>query len=75
MRQLKSMFKPIRIVATLIYLGAMAFTLWAAIGLKSGIITFVAIIIQFFAITWYVLSYIPYARTCVKNLAAGAVSV
>lgn len=34
-RQLKNMFNPTRLIATLIYLGAMALTLWAAFGLQS----------------------------------------
>ncbi len=69
------MFSPVRLIATLIYLGAIALTLWAAIGLKSGLLTLVAIIIQFLALIWYTLSYIPYARTCVKNLITGMASV
>jgi len=72
-RQIRMMFKPDRIVATLIYIAAMAGTLWAAFGAHSGILVLLFVIIQFCAITWYVLSYIPYARTCVKNCFCGLI--
>lgn len=35
--------------------------------LKKGLLSLVCIIIQSLAMTWYSLSYIPYARTAVKN--------
>ncbi|KAK9804287.1 hypothetical protein WJX72_005047 [[Myrmecia] bisecta] len=61
-KQLSKMFDQGRIFATAIYLVAMALTLWAAIKLHSLILTLVFVIIQFLALTWYCLSYIPFAR-------------
>jgi len=71
MRQLKNMFAPTRAIATIVFLVAMAFTLFAA--LKLGIIPLViiAIIIQFLALAWYTLSYIPGARMLAKNCLGG----
>lgn len=48
--------------ATIIMLAAIVMTLVAAFVLKSGGLTILFAIIQFFAVTWYSLSYIPYAR-------------
>jgi len=61
-RQIKSMFACTRFVATLIFLGAMAFTLVAAFKWKVGLLCLLGVIIQFFALIWYTLSYIPGAR-------------
>jgi len=74
-RQLKNMFSPVRIIATLIFIGAMVLTLVAAFVLKSQLLVLLAVVIQFCALVWYCLSYIPYARACAKNIFSGIVSV
>jgi len=74
-RQIKNMFNPTRLIATLVYLGALALTLYAAFGLKSAILVLLAVIIQFCALVWYSLSYIPYARTLCTKCLGSLVSV
>eukprot|EP00949_MAST-11_sp_MAST-11-sp1_P005182 g5182.t1 len=75
MRQLKAMFKPVRIVATVVYLTTLVLVLVVALavpdfGGKTAVIIML-LICQFLALSWYALSYIPFARTAVKNCAAG----
>ncbi|KAG8748138.1 hypothetical protein FRC10_008871 [Ceratobasidium sp. 414] len=63
LKQLKVMFKPVRVVATIVF--------FATIGLVfvgAFVLCIVFVIIEYLAYTWYCLSYIPYARTAVKNL-------
>jgi len=74
LRQLKMMCKPARLTATIIYLVAMALTLWAAFTGK-GLLVILFIIIQVAAVAWYVFSYIPFARSCVKNCCSSIVSI
>ena len=75
LRQLKNMTQPTRLIASIVFLGSMALTLYAVFGIGSGILAFFCVVIQFLALGWYVLSYIPFARSCVKNTITGAVSV
>eukprot|EP00033_Pygsuia_biforma_P001974 GCRY01002197.1.p1 GENE.GCRY01002197.1~~GCRY01002197.1.p1 ORF type:complete len:163 (+),score=10.29 GCRY01002197.1:177-665(+) len=73
--QVKSMFKATRLTATLIFLVSMGLTLWAVFYFdppKKGLVL-LFIIIQLCAFLWYCLSYIPYARQCVKNCVESAV--
>ena len=69
--QLKNMFKSHRLIATLVYLGAMVATLVAACYLKSFALTIVCLVIQSAALTWYCLSYIPGGRTAVSAVFKG----
>lgn len=71
MRQLKNIFAPTRAVAALIYLVAMALTLYAAIGLESAILALFMILVQILALVWYTASYIPYARQCLTSCVQG----
>ena len=54
-RQCKNMFHRKRVVATLIFLIALAATLGVAIGTKSMLLTLIMIVIQFCALVWYTL--------------------
>ncbi|KIY43634.1 SFT2-domain-containing protein [Fistulina hepatica ATCC 64428] len=67
MKQLKLMFKPVRVIASAIFLASIIMVLVAAFALSSGVSAriLLAIIIEFLAYTWYTISYIPYARTTV----------
>ncbi|KAH8108133.1 SFT2-domain-containing protein [Cristinia sonorae] len=65
LRQLKLMFKPIRIVATIIFLASIGLVFVGAFVIKSDILCIIFVIIQYLAYTWYTLSYIPYARQAV----------
>ncbi len=74
--QAKRMFASTRFAATCIYFGFMATTLSLAfyphdIPLRALLIV-LSILCQFFALFWYTLSYIPYARdltlSCLKGI-------
>ncbi|CAO1632464.1 unnamed protein product [Sympodiomycopsis kandeliae] len=70
LKQCKMMFKPVRIVATIILFVAFAMVWIAAFAIHSEILALVFVIVLWLAYLWYCLSYIPYARDAVK----GAVS-
>lgn len=76
MRQLKNMFHSKRIVATLIYLATLIGTLVVAFTVDSVPAVICMIIVQFLALIWYTLSYIPYARDlvwgCLTKCGSGA---
>lgn len=65
--QLEKMFKPVRIVATVLMLASIIMTFVSAFVLPT-ILCIIFVIIQYLAYLWYSLSYIPYARTMVKNM-------
>nr|XP_015906720.1 vesicle transport protein SFT2B isoform X2 [Parasteatoda tepidariorum] len=60
--QLQKMFAPTRILATISVLGFLALTLCAAFWWHKNGLVILFCIFQFFAMTWYSISYIPYAR-------------
>ncbi|KAL1121996.1 hypothetical protein AAG570_003404, partial [Ranatra chinensis] len=64
--QLKKMFNPTRVVATVMVLVMIGLTLFAAIKKNAGL-CLLFIILEWLAMTWYSLSYIPYARDVVKK--------
>jgi hypothetical protein len=65
--QLKKMIERKRIFATLLYLFAIGLTLFCAYHVKQVIPVLLALLLQFLAMLWYSLSYIPYAHTCIIN--------
>jgi len=67
-RQLKMMFKPVRVIATIVFLASIVLVFIAAFVLKSDIICLIFVLIEFLAYTWYTLSYIPYARSAVLKV-------
>lgn len=91
MRQLKMMVKPTRLAATAIFFGGLILTLIAVFAVidraslfklnilklkdKGTLLVLLGVLIQFGALVWYCLSYIPYARTCVKNCCSSIVAV
>lgn len=72
--QIKRMFSESRIVATGVYFLAMVLTLVAALVVKSGLLVILCCVVQYLAMIWYALSYIPFARTMVKNCFSSTVS-
>ncbi|KAK0228142.1 Got1/Sft2-like family-domain-containing protein [Armillaria luteobubalina] len=66
-KQLKLMFKPVRVVATFIFLGSIVLVFIAAFVLDNDILCLIFVIIEYLAYTWYTLSYIPYARAAVTK--------
>eukprot|EP01120_Amphizonella_sp_Union-15-10_P010491 TRINITY_DN4204_c0_g1_i1.p1 TRINITY_DN4204_c0_g1~~TRINITY_DN4204_c0_g1_i1.p1 ORF type:complete len:159 (-),score=5.90 TRINITY_DN4204_c0_g1_i1:90-566(-) len=72
LRQLKTMFEPTRLIATIVYLVTLILTLFFAFK-GIFILTLICVIIQFLAFLWYALSYIPFARDVVKGCVRGMV--
>mmetsp|Transcript_9601 Transcript_9601/g.24456 ORF Transcript_9601/g.24456 Transcript_9601/m.24456 type:complete len:176 (+) Transcript_9601:356-883(+) len=66
--QIKNMFHKARWVATLLYLGALIGTLVSAIYYQSALLTLIFICLQFCAMIWYSISYIPYARQVIMKM-------
>lgn len=70
--QAKKMFHETRRIATGLYLGSLALTLvvaFAADGVPGqGVVLIVLMIVQYVAIAWYCLSYIPFARQAAKRV-------
>jgi len=66
-KQLQRMCATTRVVATIVMFAALVLTLMSALYWKKNGLTLIFIIVQFFAMTWYSLSYIPYARDAVKK--------
>ncbi|XP_068755199.1 vesicle transport protein SFT2B-like [Montipora capricornis] len=71
LKQLKNMFKEKRLIATIIMLVCLALTLCAALWWDSKGLALVFCILQYLAMTWYCLSYIPFARNAVKKCVTG----
>ncbi|KAJ8455729.1 hypothetical protein ONZ51_g8842 [Trametes cubensis] len=67
-KQLKLMFKPVRIVATIIFLASIALIFVGAFVIKIDFLCIIFVIIEYLAYAWYNLSYIPYARTAVLKV-------
>jgi hypothetical protein len=68
--QFKKMFDSDRIIATGLFLGSMVLTLISAFALRLSILTFLFCVIQYLALLWYSISYIPFARDFVKSIFA-----
>ncbi|XP_023026605.1 vesicle transport protein SFT2B [Leptinotarsa decemlineata] len=65
--QIKKMFAPNRCIATILVIVSFTLTLISALVLHKAGLALLFIIIQSLAMTWYSLSYIPYARDAVKK--------
>ncbi|KAG2075981.1 SFT2-domain-containing protein [Suillus decipiens] len=66
--QIKLMFKPVRIIATAVFLGSVGLVFVGAFVLKNEVLCIIFVIVEYLAYTWYNLSYIPYARSAVLKL-------
>ncbi|KAG2668562.1 hypothetical protein I3843_15G160800 [Carya illinoinensis] len=67
-RQVAMMLDPVRIYATAIYLASMIIALFCALYVHNRLLTLLAIILEFGALIWYSLSYIPFARSMVSKV-------
>ena len=81
--QLKRMTSPTRWSVALVYIGAMAATLFSALVLPGlthwsdsaiALIVVTCIVVQFLAMFWYALSYIPYGRRMFRACCASALT-
>uniref|UniRef100_A0A384CGK0 Vesicle transport protein n=1 Tax=Ursus maritimus TaxID=29073 RepID=A0A384CGK0_URSMA len=62
MKQLKRMFEPTRLIATVMVLLCFALTLCSAFWWHNKGLALIFCVLQSLALTWYSLSFIPYAR-------------
>ncbi|KZT69034.1 SFT2-domain-containing protein [Daedalea quercina L-15889] len=67
-RQLQLMFKPVRVVATVVFLLSIVLVLVGAFVIGSNVLCLIFVFVEYIAFTWYTLSYIPYARTAVLKV-------
>ncbi|XP_060090596.1 vesicle transport protein SFT2B [Heteronotia binoei] len=67
MRQLKRMFEPTRLIATIVMLLCLILTLCSAFQWHNKGLALIFCVLQFFALAWYSISYIPFARDAVKK--------
>ncbi|XP_073926659.1 vesicle transport protein SFT2A isoform X1 [Castor canadensis] len=74
MKQLKKMFETTRLPATVIMLLCFVLTLCAALWWKKKVLALLFCILQFLSMTWYSLSYIPYARDAVIKCCSSLLS-
>ncbi|KRX07341.1 hypothetical protein PPERSA_06956 [Pseudocohnilembus persalinus] len=66
-KQIKNMKNKERLITSIIFFTSMVMTLLSALVFKIPILVLVFIIIQFCSYVWYVASYIPFARGCIKS--------
>ncbi|KAJ0972924.1 hypothetical protein J5N97_020883 [Dioscorea zingiberensis] len=67
-RQIDMMLDPVRIYATAIYFASIIIALLCALYVHNKLLTLLAIILEFGALVWYSLSYIPFARSMVTKI-------
>ncbi|XP_036613968.1 vesicle transport protein SFT2B isoform X1 [Trichosurus vulpecula] len=67
MKQLKRMFEPTRLIATIVMLLCLVLTLCSAFWWHNKGLALIFCILQSLALTWYSLSYIPFARDAVRK--------
>lgn len=67
-RQVAMMLDPVRIYATAIYIASIIIALFAAVYVRNKLLTFLGIVLEFGALIWYSLSYIPFARSMVSKI-------
>ncbi|ENN77852.1 vesicle transport protein SFT2B [Dendroctonus ponderosae] len=72
--QLQKMFHSSRAIATCLVLGSIVMTLLSALVFKNAGLALLFIIMQSLAMTWYSLSYIPYARDAVKKTVSSCIA-
>ncbi|KAG8444497.1 hypothetical protein GDO86_009601 [Hymenochirus boettgeri] len=73
-KQLKKMFAPTRLIATIVMLLCLICTLCAVFWWQKNGLAIIFCILQFIAMTWYSLSYIPFARDAVMKCFTGCLN-
>lgn len=67
-KQVKKMFDETRRIATCVYLLTMIMTFVVALAIKIAWLVIFMVIIQYLAMLWYSISYIPFARDAIKKV-------
>ncbi|CAG0889674.1 unnamed protein product [Cyprideis torosa] len=71
LKQLQRMFDSKRVVATIVMLFSLVLTFMAAVWWEKKLLCILFLAIQFVAMLWYSISYIPYARDAVMSCVGG----
>ena len=66
--QLEQMASPVRLGATVAYLGSIVATVVAALVLQHALLTLACMVVQFCALAWYCASYIPFGRWMITQV-------
>ncbi|XP_010866364.1 vesicle transport protein SFT2A [Esox lucius] len=74
LKQLKRMFEPTRLIATLVMLLCFILTLCSVFWWNKKPLAIIFCILQFLAMTWYSISYIPFARDAVMKVFTSCLS-
>ncbi|CAN4114222.1 unnamed protein product [Withania somnifera] len=67
-RQVTMMLDPVRIYATAIYIASIIIALFCALYVRNKLLTLLSIMLEFGALIWYSLSYVPFARSMVSKV-------
>ncbi|XP_040285229.1 vesicle transport protein SFT2A isoform X1 [Bufo bufo] len=67
LKQLKKMFEPTRLIATIVMLLCLVCTLCSVFWWQKKGLALLFCILQFLAMTWYSISFIPFARDAVTK--------
>jgi len=67
-KQIKLMFKPVRVVATIVFLAMVVMIFISAFVIGSSTLCIIFVVLEYLAFLRYTLSYIPYARTAVLKV-------
>ncbi|KAM3235494.1 vesicle transport protein SFT2B isoform X1 [Capsicum annuum] len=67
-RQATMMLDPVRIYATAIYIASIIIALFCALYVRNKLLTLLSIVLEFGALIWYSLSYVPFARSMVSKV-------
>ncbi len=67
-RQFRLMTDPIRKNASIIFISSLILTLISVYCFHSKLLTIIFVLVEFCAYIWYILSYIPYGRDCLKTI-------
>ncbi len=73
-KQVRVMFRKKRIITTSIVLISLIMTIISALVLKSAPLTLIFMIIELLSYTWYVLSFLPFAQSCIKRVCRNCLS-
>uniref|UniRef100_A0ACB8FH08 Vesicle transport protein SFT2B n=2 Tax=Sphaerodactylus townsendi TaxID=933632 RepID=A0ACB8FH08_9SAUR len=68
------MFEPTRLIATIVMLLCFTLTLCSVFWWHNKGLALIFCVLQFFALAWYSISYIPFARDAVKKCFAACLS-
>ncbi|XP_055722386.1 vesicle transport protein SFT2A-like [Salvelinus fontinalis] len=74
LKQLERMFEPTRLIATCVVLLCLVLTLCAVFWWRKKGLAIIFCILQFLAMTWYSISYIPFARDAVIKVFTSCLS-